>query len=128
MISEVYIDKEIMPLLLKAKYPLRKVIKQDFRPVYYTKDFNDEGWQDCDAYYIPTQAQVMKWLREVQNIIITIDYDKYELPSNKFKVGYGYSIQKTDNPTEYFKIGEFVYDTYEDAVEAAIKYCLENLI
>lgn len=128
MTPEVYIDKEMMPLLLKAKCPLDRVIKQDFRPVYYTKDSNDLTWQDCDAYYIPTQSQVLKWLREVYKIIITIDYDEYELISNNKKVGYGWAIQKIENPTEFLKISEHVFDSYEESIEDAIKYNLKKLI
>lgn len=128
MIPEVYVNKEIMPLFLKAKCPLRRVVKQDFRPVYYTKDFNDDSWQDCDAYYIPTQSQVMKWLREVHGIIITIDFDEYELTSDNKKVGYGWNIQKIETPTKYFRISTMAYDTYEEACDAAIEYVLENII
>ena len=76
----------------------------------------------------PTHQMVMKWLREVHKIIITIDFDKYELTSDNKKVGYGWNIQKIENPTEYFKISIMVYDTYEETCEEAIKYCLENLV
>ena len=142
MIPEVYVDKEIMPLLLKANCPLERVIKQDFRPVYYTKDFNDEGWQDCDAYYIPTQAQVMKWLREVHNIVIEINMEDYMTSKNgKLQVWYSYTIwtfirhlgetglvdSRYDDRAfwqENVKVGQ----SYEETCDAAIKYTLENLI
>lgn len=122
MTPEVYVDKEIMQLLLKAKCQLRRVIKQDFRPVYYTKDFNDEGCQDCDAYYIPTQAQVMKWLREVHEIYIEIctdiDYSFKHIIFRSTVCNKNLDILKEfDN-----------CHTFEEACEAAIKYCLTNLI
>ena len=120
MIPEVYVDKEIMPLLLKAKCPLRKVIKQDFRPVYYTKDSNDEGWQDCDAYYIPTQAQVKKWLREVHSLWCEISWEGKGL----------WCMEVFSLMDEEFIPDSIVHEikSYEEACEAAIKYCLENLI
>ena len=74
----------------------------------------------------PTQQMAMAWLRE-KRIIITIDYDEYEISDNK-KVGYGWNIQKIEKPTEYFKISIHVFDNYEETVENAIKYCLTNLI
>ena len=124
MIPEMYIDKEIMPLLLKAKYPLRKVIKQDFRAVYYTKDFNDEGWQDCDVYYIPTQAQVMKWLREVHHCYMHIcpfyPESKYNEPPKW--------IAAVDYDGDGYPVLNEKFDTYEEACEAVIRYILENLI
>lgn len=76
----------------------------------------------------PTHQMAMKWLREEYGIIITIDFDEYELTSDNKKVGYGWNIQKIENPTEYFKISTMAYDTYEEAIEASIKFCLKNLI
>lgn len=124
MTPEVYVNNEIMPLLLKAKCPLERVIKHDFRPVYYTKDFNDEGWQDCDAYYIPTQAQVMKWLREEQKCYI------HNVP---FYQDLNYSepprwLMAVDSKGMPYPTINNHFETYEEACEAAIKYCLENLI
>lgn len=81
-----------------------------------------------DTISAPTLQMTMKWLREVHGIIITIDFDEYELTSDNKKVGYGWNIQKVEIPTEYFKISTMAYDTYEEAVEAAIKHCLTNLI
>lgn len=142
MIPEVYVDKEIMLLLLKAKCPLRKVIKQDFRPVYYTKDFNDECWQDCDAYYIPTQTQVIKWLREAHNIVIEINMEDYMTSKNgKLQVSYSYTIWTFIRHLGETGLVDSRYDdrafwqenvkagqTFEEACDAAIKYCLTNLI
>ena len=124
MTQEVYVNKEIMPLLLKAKYPLRKVIKQDFRPVYYTKDFNDEGWQDCDAYYIPTQAQVMKWLREEHKCYMHIcpfyPKSKYNEPPKW--------IAAVDYDGDGYPVLNEKFNTYEEACDGIITYCLNNLI
>ena len=124
MTQEVYVDKKLIPLLLKAKCPLERVIKQDFRPVYYTKDFNDEGWQDCNAYYIPTQAQVMKWLRDVCKCYIHIvpfyqDLNYSEPP--KWLVAVDLKGMPYPTINNHF-------ETFEETCDAAIKYCLTNLI
>ena len=62
----------------------------------------------------------MKWLREVHKIHVAIyPYGDYSCDNYQFDV---------------YKDGNFVvskddgYMTYEDACEAAIKYCIEKLI
>ncbi len=64
----------------------------------------------------PTQQLVMRWLREVHSIFIELHH--YDYPGAQF-VWYiwgknNYEPQRAN--------------TYEEAVEEAIKYCLENLI
>jgi len=77
----------------------------------------------------PTHQMAMKYLREKHNIIITLDYDEYELAdSDEKRVGYGFNIQMADKPTEFFEISNCVFDTYEESCESAITYCLTNLI
>ena len=77
----------------------------------------------------PTLQMAMKYLREKHNIIITLDYDEYELAdSDEKQVGYGFNIQMADKPTEIFEISNCVFDTYEESCEAAILECLTNLI
>ena len=69
----------------------------------------------------PTLQMAMKWLREVHNIKVNIFYNN----SN-------YTIEYFE-PNTQTGVGKFVfigdgYHVYEEACEAAIKYCLENLI
>ena len=63
----------------------------------------------------PTHQRAMAWLRE-KNIHI----DFYYLPIHK---KYMWSVVETKDPK-----GTGSKELYEDAVETAIKYCLENLI
>ena len=75
----------------------------------------------------PTLQMAMKWLREKHRRIISPKYNEV-----KDERGLLYSmwffdilpISKTLPIIEYNQS----YDTYEEACEAAIKYCLENLI
>jgi hypothetical protein len=74
------------------------------------------------VYNVPTLQTAMKWLREVHNIII-----EPESVWNGKKWEYLLFIvtpQNADSP--YYEHNP--YKSYEECVEAAIKYCLENLI
>ena len=78
MLEEDYCSEELTKLLLEKGCPLEKIIIQDGRPVYFTLPIDHPNWADCDAYYIPTHAQVMKWLREKHKIwfLVYRDFDK----------------------------------------------------
>ena len=100
------------------------------------------------CYSAPTLQMAMKWLRETHNVLVIPDYD-YECTDKS----YCYKIYKLGEngkpervPIEgvrYDMRGESYvdivayrdykrsysdYETYEDACEAGIRYCLENLI
>ena len=69
-----------------------------------------------------TQQMAMRWIREIHCWFIQIYYVGV---TNKYE----YSIYKTDNSIPHQPSMEVIpCDTYEDAVESAIKYCLENFI
>ena len=72
----------------------------------------------CEA---PTLQMAMKWLREVHNLEIFTYHD--------FSSKWWYEIIKWPNSVSEYECGkDEELDTYEQACEAAIKYCLENLI
>lgn len=78
-------------------------------------------------YAVPTHQRTLKWLREVHNICIVIQpYDSY------YKERYEFEINKKNNNDFTWEwisdIENTIFDTYEEAVEAAIKHCLTNLI
>ena len=79
---------------------------------------------DVFALTAPTIQKAMKWLREVHNIDIDVSIEY-----NNSKKVYYYSILKK---TVIWDIdclhSETNFDSYEEACEASIKYCLENLI
>ena len=83
--------------------------------------------EDC-FYCRPTLQMVMKWLREVHHYYIQVMLDSWACGGH---MGYYVVIQKTDSDFEMMlqdAVDEVFYQTYEEAAEAAIKYCLENLI
>lgn len=76
----------------------------------------------------PTIQMAMKWLREVHHYYIQVMLDSWACGGH---MGYYVVIQKTDSDFEMMladALDEVFYETYEEACEAAIKYCLENLI
>lgn len=71
---------------------------------------------------IPTLQMAMKWLRKVYNLEI-FPYHNYD--NSKW----WYEIIKYPNSVAEYECGkDEEFDTYEQSCEAAIKYCLENLI
>lgn len=74
-----------------------------------------------EEFTAPTLQMVMKWLREVYNCFISIEI-RLIVP-NKLIWCYKYYNTKKG----YCRISS-QYKTYEEACEAAIRYCLKNLI
>lgn len=83
-------------------------------------DFPDSYLVDCTA---PTHQMAMKWLRE-KGICITAVYGDYPALNKIFWTPQIDSIKGFDLPDDFYKD----YDKYEDAIEAALKYVLKNLI
>lgn len=87
-------------------------------------NYNDitKNYFECTA---PTHQMAMKWLREEKNIFIVIEPHDYDYINEKNK-SYACSLWVGDKYYEYIESKD--YPSYEEAVEAALKYCLENLI
>lgn len=108
---------------------------------YYNKDDEDsepyfgdgegaDNWNNqapsvkdlwCSA---PTHQMAMKFLREVHNIIIVVEPHSYNYIEEKTS-SYDFSMWCGDNYEHPLTTN---YSTYEEAVEAALKYCLMKLI
>ena len=79
-------------------------------------DYVDEEITSC-----PTHQMAMKWLREVHKQHIM---PKYDFCCNYYSVKiYNETLEQCNNSV--ILAG---FKTYEASIEAAIKYCLENLI
>ena len=76
-----------------------------------------------DDITIPTLQMAMKWLRKTHNLFIGINT---VIGSDK-NWGYEVFIQKQEIPIPS-KMQWDWFNSYEEACEAAIKYCLENLL
>lgn len=124
-----YVSLEVLKLLIKKKCPLCIPIggnKNPHIPAYYTKSPKQKGFEDCDAYYYPTQDQVIDWLEEEYQIFVyafpLFDFERY---NGKFIGKYG-SLITTGKKSQYG--AEHSYKTKEDAINAALLKVLKELI
>ena len=82
-------------------------------------------WEEW--YSAPTLQMAMKWLREVHNVFIDIS-SRFSKNADK-DVCFSYSCKKLiDTYKSSYEIGDGEWLNYEEACEAAIRCCLENLI
>ena len=119
------------------------MIKEDYISFEIAKLLKEKGFDgECNSYYdefglvCPTIEPkfanlehykryslniTMKWLREVHNLHIDVDPSEGD---------WNPTVLELENWTCAVKFGDDIQiqDSYEEAAEAAIKYCLENLI
>lgn len=121
MIKEAYVSFEVAKLLKEKGFDVSCHQKYDDEGYL---SFNDVGYvnseKPCDDFYAlaPTQQMAMAWLRE-KNISIE--------PSALNAHLWAYTIYKLFNKNVKELHNDGVYESYEEAVEAALKYYLENL-
>lgn len=125
MITEDYVSFEVAKLLKEKGFGFDAYVRSYYeKDKYRTKEEFSTGnalWNyniSSFRYSAPTLQMAMKWLREVHNIAIETEWEH---------LWYAYIKPMTSKPSEqdYYQCES---SKYEDACEAAIKYCLENLI
>lgn len=122
MLEQHYIDVNLMPLLLEKGCPLRLIrVRDEKYPVWYTLPHDDPDWQYCDAYYVPTQAEVIDWLSEEKKIDIEISRYLQE-------VRFGYKVINNNEENLKSHYSAAIYETREAARNDAIKYAFINYI
>ena len=89
----------------------------------YNNDFADEGFL-CSA---PTHQMAMKWLRKEHHILITIIPQEIRLGVDKLCYGIYRITEDLYQPLYNGKVNNLV-DSYEEAIDEALKYTLINLI
>lgn len=95
---------------------------KEVRNLLVTKGFLGDMWYDNDDIYI-SHALAMKWLRE-KGWHIAILYDYRYADQNLAYIPLIIPMKAGDS----MGLKEGGFDTYEQAVEAALKYALKNLI
>lgn len=118
------------------------MIKEAYVSFELAKLLKEKGFEGhCEEYYdgegllwylpFPTHQMVMAWLREVYQYHITVNFSSYLYGNSPF---YWFIDKMENTKRERTEIatstsgGDYTYKSYEEACEAAIKYCLENLI
>jgi hypothetical protein len=134
MITEDYVSFETAKLLKEkgfsenTEHEIWYVIKQFSTGCHWNSctykvgDTTREYDDDC-CIPMPTLQMAMKWLREVHNLYIEVSLscDREDKNAKIFDA----SIFNVQNQ-RHKKLGNI--QGYEQTCEAAIKYCLENLI
>lgn len=126
MIIEDYVSFETAKLLKEKGFDWevhRSYLVND--NVFIPGDINDVPLRK-DAIRIPTLQMTMKWLREVHNIAVSVYVFNRDLPIKENGIRYTCDIATTKISSKEGHLR--LTGTYEQACEAAIKYCLENLI
>ena len=125
MIKEAYVSFEVAKLL-KEKGFAEPLVNY----YYTTKGKRVDYLIPEEQYLCPTHQMACAWLREEKNIVIVIEPHAYDYTNEKTS-SYVFSIWIGDNYIETYsnsKLRGISYLTYEDTVEAALKYSLENLL
>lgn len=123
MITEDYVSFETAKLLKEKGFDAVK--RQNSPHFAYNKDgqFSGPSWDT--EYVAPTLQMAMKWLREVHNLHIEVC---------RTACCYLYIISRVPTGSDLYSDdydgdeNSGQWTTNEQACEAAIKYCLENLI
>ena len=113
MIEEAYCNLEIAELLKK-----KGMDKEYF--TYYIQKNNGDG--TSEAVTTCTQQMATRWLREAHNIHIDI-CSIWDILHWLYQV-FVITLRTARNPY----VDKILYTSYEEAIEAGIKYCLKNLI
>ena len=129
MITEDYVSFETAKLL-REKYfneycrTYYKKYHIGFNEIYNSPQLidNQSLFEMGLGLSAPTLQMAMKWLREVHDIAINIGWG--EIFEDKFQ---WWCIILNQKDGSILRESEY-HATYEEACEAAIKYCLENLI
>ena len=80
-----------------------------------------------EVYYAPTHQMAMKWLREKYNILICIIPQEIVVGYDKLCYAIYRITEDLYQPLYNGKIDNLV-DSYEETVEAALKYTLEKIL
>lgn len=128
MILEDYCSYEVSKLLKEKGFDEEVLAVYIYDKLFVKGENEIVNTANVPIIPAPTHQMVMKWLREEKHYYIQIMLDSWALGGH---TGYYVVIQRIDNDFEIMlqdALDEVFYNSYEDAVEATLKYCLENLL
>ena len=141
MITEDYVSFEVAKLLKEkgfdenTEHKMWYVIKQFSTGCQWNScthkvgDITREYNNDC-CISMPTHQMAMKWLRNIHGIHIQAWCPVVDIDTNILGVKYNVVISNLKDYCLAFMtdIEENDYDSYEEAVDAGLKYTLEHLL
>jgi len=115
--TEDYVSFEVAKLLKD------KGFNDPFTHMFINKDnvkfdCSSSGVVPKETIACPTHQMAMKWLRQEKNIIINVWYNGVDWDAEYYN----------DEDENFYPITDSSCNSYEEAVESALKYSLENLI
>ena len=125
MIHEEICTYEVCKLAKEKGFNVQTFDWYDYAGNYH-KGFIPHELQECPRYkeyYAPTQSLLQRWLREEKKVEV---YVRHFEETNKYPHHFGSII--TNDKGDILEIGGKMFDTYEHALEDALKYALENLV
>lgn len=127
MIKETYCSYEVAKLLKEKGFHEPCIATYNSTTKNFQVEEIYEDWTIHWKGYIsaPTLQMVIKWLIEEKNILIVIEPHDYDYINEKSK-SFSWSLWAGGNYYECIESKD--YPSYEEAIEAALKYCLNNLI
>lgn len=130
MITEDYVSFETAKLLKEKGFDedIARVVNEECEIDYLGSFQPSLAYLHHTWYRCPTLQLAMKWLREVHKIHVSVEMG-FDVDNHQYFF-FVPSICKFSSKTGEYQtpFGEKEFDFYEEACEAAIKYCLENLI
>lgn len=135
MIAEDYVSFEIAKLLKEKGFNEDTICVYIGMYLLIKGEGTISNATDMPIIAAPTHQMAMKYLREVHNLFIEIQFCqetegafneiRWKSPTYKYKI---IAIANNNTISPFFHFVNTDFDTYEEAVEKAIKYCLEKLI
>ena len=122
-IKEDYVSFEVAGLLKEKEFDWECIgyyVNDEPDDVKYSFLCETNSIWEARCYSAPTIQMAIKWLREVHNIDI--------FPRKIGKGIYSCAIFNSNTGQDLSSDKDFPSEKYEETAEAAIKYCLENLI
>ena len=125
MITEDYVSFETAKLLKKKGFNWNTDKQFNLDKIVGDYDITDRSRYPERYLDAPTLQMAMKWLRDVHHLVIQIEFIDF-LEHGEVWL---YSIIERKTIKQLTGRDEdFTEHSYEEACEAAIKYCLEKLI
>ena len=120
MIEESYVSFDTAKMLKEAGFDVPYTSQYTEEECIWDTDYLNNFNQDEFCYSRPTLALAARWLREVHHYVVcvwyTADYRKWF---------YAYGDMNSMAFDAEYNISDFIYDSYEEALEAGLQEAIK---